>query len=83
MGYKLTLNISKELSEQAKVYARKQGRSLSDLVESYFKALTSDQPEQGVAVSSKIKSLRGILKVPEGYDYKTELEKELSKKYLK
>lgn len=82
MGYKLTLNIDKKVSEQAKIYARKQGRSLSDLVENYFKSITSEQDEKDFPVSSKIKSLRGVLKVPEDYDYKEELTNELAKKYL-
>lgn len=83
MSYKLTLSIDKGLSEQAKIYARTQGRSLSDLVESYFKIITSDQPDQKISVSSKIKSLRGVLKVDEDYDYKEELSNALSKKYMK
>ncbi len=83
MGYKLTLSIDKTLSDQAKIYAKSQGRSLSDLVESYFKALTADQQEGQLAVSSKIKSLRGVLKVDDKYDSKEELAKALSKKYMK
>ena len=83
MGYKLTLSIDKKVSEQAKVYARKQGRSLSDLVENYLKSITTDQEEGYFSVSPKIKALRGVLKVPEDFDYKAELSDELEKKYLK
>ncbi|MFC2090513.1 DUF6364 family protein [Bacteroidota bacterium] len=83
MSYKLTLSIDKSLSEQAKVYARSQGRSLSDLVESYFRVISSEQREQQLSISPKMKSLRGVLKVDEDYDYKEELGKALSKKYLK
>ena len=32
MDYKLTLNLNKRLAEKAKVYARSQGRSLSDKI---------------------------------------------------
>jgi len=83
MDSKLTLSVDKSLAERAKLYARSQGRSLSDLVESYFKILTSDQEPSDLEVSLKIKSLKGILKVDEDYDYKQELSDALSKKYLK
>lgn len=82
MNSKLTLSIDKSLTQKAKTYARKQGRSLSDLVESYFMMLTKDVDEPDFEVSSKIKSLRGTLKVPKDYDYMKELSKSLSKKYL-
>jgi len=83
MDSKLTLSVDKKLSEMAKRYARSQGRSLSDLVESYFKILISDQEPSNLELSSKIKSLKGVLKVNENYDYKHELSNALSKKYLK
>ena len=38
MNTKLTLNVDSELVQKAKSYAKDKGRSLSDLVESYFKA---------------------------------------------
>ena len=40
MDTKLTLNVDSELVQKAKSYAKDKGRSLSDLVETYFKALT-------------------------------------------
>ena len=81
MNTKLTLSIDRALTEKAKKYARKQGRSLSDLVESYFKVITTDEKITELEVSEKIKSLRGALKVSKDYDYKKELTKSLSKKY--
>jgi len=83
MGYKLTLNVDKELAEQAKVYARSRGRSLSDLVENYFKMLSTGNDNVEFEMSSKVKSLRGSIKVPDDFDYKTELSSQLSKKHLK
>ena len=83
MDSKLTLSVDKSLAEKAKLYARSQGRSLSDLVESYFKVLTSDDEESDLKVSPKLKSLKGVLKVEDDYDYKKELSDSLSKKYLK
>lgn len=83
MDSKLTLSVDKSLAEKAKLYARSQGRSLSDLVESYFKVLTSDTEESDLKVSSKLKSMKGALKVSDKYDYKNELSDSLSNKYLK
>jgi len=39
MDSKLTFNVDRELVRKAKSYAKDKGRSLSDLVEIYFKAL--------------------------------------------
>jgi hypothetical protein len=83
MDSKLTLSVDKQLTEKAKLYARSQGRSLSDLVESYFKILTSEEFEKVAQVSPRIKALKGVLKVDDDYNYKEELSKELSKKYMK
>ena len=83
MDSKLTLSVDKSLAEKAKLYARSQGRSLSDLVESYFKVLTSDKEDSELTVSPKLKSMKGALKVDADYDYKKELSDSLSKKYLK
>lgn len=83
MDAKLTLSVDKQLAEKAKLYARSQGRSLSDLVESYFKVLTSKEFEKVIEVSPRMKALKGVLKVQEDYNYKEELSKELSKKYMK
>ena len=80
---KLTLSVDKEIVEMAKKYARNQGRSLSDLVESYFKILTSDEPDHDLQLSSKLKALKGAVKVTDDYDYKKELAKALSNKYKK
>lgn len=83
MESKLTLSVDRKIAERAKVYARSQGRSLSDLVESYFRILTSEQQGIDLQVSPKIKALKGVFKVPDGFDYKKELSEALTKKYLK
>ncbi len=82
MDSKLTLSVDKILAQKAKLYARSQGRSLSDLVESYFKVLTTDDDDSDLIVSPKIKALKGSLKVTDDYNYKKELSESLSKKYL-
>lgn len=82
MDSKLTLNVDKELARKAKIYASKKGRSLSDLVESYFKALTRKTGNSEIDFTPKVKSLLGSFKVPNNFDYKKELSEQLTKKYL-
>jgi len=81
MNTKLTLTIEQSVIERAKKYAKEKGRSLSDIIENYLKSITA---EQRVAddISPLINSLRGSFKAPESFDYKKELSKELSEKYM-
>jgi len=81
MNTKLTLTIEQSVIERAKLYAQAQGRSLSDIIEHYLKAITAEyiKPEDA---SPMINSLRGSFKVPKSFDYKKELSKGLSEKYL-
>lgn len=80
MTTKLTLSIDKEVIEQSKQFAASQNRSLSDLIESYLRTITSVQ-EKNIKVTDKISSLHGSFKVPDGFDYKKELEEEIIKKH--
>lgn len=82
MNTKLTLTIEKRLIEKAKEYAKIKGRSLSDIVENYFKAIVKDE---GIIQSESTPiadSLRGSFKAPKDFDYKKELTKSLTAKYL-
>ena len=80
MHTKLTLSIEQSLIEKAKLYARGKGRSLSDIVENYLKVLTREDVD--IEITPIVKSLKGTFKAPEDFDYKKELSKKLSKKYL-
>lgn len=82
MNTKLTLTIEKEIIEEAKEYAKEKGQSLSDLVENYFKLITKESREiKPKQLSPRIQRLRGILKVDKDFNYKKDLEEELTKKY--
>ena len=84
MNTKLTLTIEREIIEKAKQFAKKNKRSLSDLVENYLKALVvEDKKEKERELSPIVSSLKGAFKMPENFDYKEELSKQLEKKYLK
>ena len=82
MDAKLTLNIDKDVARKAKVYARKEGRSLSDLVENYLKLLTKNSAIEDSEYSPRVKSLLGSVTLPLDFDYKKELVDALVKKYL-
>jgi len=78
MQTKLTLRLDDSLIEQAKLYAKEHGKSLSLVVANYFQTLTS----QNVAAPSSpiTQSLIGIIdpKLVNGDDYK----KHLDQKYM-
>ena len=82
MDAKLTLNIDKDVARKAKVYARNEGRSLSDLVENYLKLLTKNTDVEHSEYSQRVKSLLGSISLPKDFDYKKELADSLAKKYL-
>jgi threonine synthase len=81
MNTKLTLTIEQQTIEKAKEYARKRKRSLSDLIENYLKALTSETSTED-DLTPTVKSLKGSFKLPADFDYKKELADRLSEKYL-
>ena len=82
MNTKLTLTIEQAIIEKAKFYAKEKGRSLSDIIENYLKVLTSEDAKENVEITPFVESLQGSFKVPNDFDYKEELRKSLSKKYL-
>ena len=82
MDAKLTLNIDKDVAHRAKVYAKKEGRSLSDLVENYLKLLTKNSAIEDSEYSPRVKALLGSVTLPKDFDYKKELANALVKKYL-
>lgn len=82
MNTKLTLTIQKEVIQVAKEYAKEKGQSLSQLVENYFKLISSSRRKiEPVELSARVQKLRGIIKTDGPVDYKAVLEEELSKKY--
>ena len=82
MNTKLTLTIEQEIIKRAKKYARENGRSLSGLIENYLKAITAEKKAVQKEKSPLTDSLKGSFKAPPDFDYKKELGKSLSKKYL-
>jgi len=82
MKKKLTLTIEKEITERAKILARREGTSISQWVENLLKEKTEKSahewsPEPG----SWTEKMLGSVSLPEETDYKTLKEKEILKKY--
>ena len=80
MANKLTLSIEKEVVESAKNYAQETGRSLSELVGNYLKALTQKEI-QSKPLSPRVKRLRGSVKLPDNFDYKKNIESAITNKH--
>ncbi|MEL7124563.1 MAG: DUF6364 family protein [Bacteroidota bacterium] len=85
MNTKLTLTIDKDIIEEAKKYAKSNGRSLSGIIEEYLKSLIEvREDESAFEISPLVESLWGSVKpIEKNTSYKEALTEELSKKYLK
>lgn len=81
MTTKLTLTLDDKIIQRAKRYARTKGRSVSELVESYFKSITDPEDDQSDELSPSVKSLMGSFKAPQNFDYKEILREEKQRKY--
>ena len=82
MNTKLTLTIEEDVINNAKKYAKGKGRSLSNLIENYLRAITKESVSDEIELTPIVKSLKGSFTVPKDFDYKKELTNKLSKKYL-
>lgn len=82
MNTKLTLTIEETVIAKAKKYAKEKEKSLSDIIENYLKVITSEVLKSNNEVTPLVKSLKGSFSAPQDFDYKKELTKSLSGKYL-
>ena len=85
MATKLTITVNKTIIEEAKSYAKSQGRSLSNLIEEYLKSVVHQKSqEDNFEISPIVKSLWGSVKpISNSMDYKDILSEEILKKYSK
>ena len=89
MKTKLTLVMEDEVIYNAKIYAKKKEESLSSLVENYLKVVSESSKLKNPKKSNSKKAIsliekyRGIISLPEDYDYKKEIGLYLLKKYNK
>ena len=80
MTTKLTLTMEDKVIDSAKKYARQKGKSLSDIVANYLKSISTHEITTE-DISPKVAKLKGVIKLPEDFDYKKEIGNALVKKY--
>lgn len=81
MDTKLTLKLKKKVIDQAKRYAAEHETSLSKIIENYLAAITSESEEKD-EISPLVKSLSGVIQLPQDFNSKDQLHKHLNEKYL-
>jgi len=81
METKLTLKLDETIIDQAKKYAFKRKKSLSRLVEDYFKELGSDEFKQTSSINPIVKELSGIISINDVTSFEDDYESYLEKKY--
>lgn len=85
MDIKLTVKLNKDVIESAKNYAASQKRSLSRIIESYLKSLTSQSDittdDDEIQISPYVKSMSTGIHIPVNIDPKKEYSDYLTEKY--
>lgn len=81
MNTKLTLILDKSVIERAKLYASTKNTSLSKLIETYLDRVTAEEDSKE-EISPLVKSLSGVISIPENLDHKKEYASHLANKYL-
>ena len=84
MNTKLTLSLEKEVIEKAKVYAKGTGRSLSEMVENYFRSLVSKSDKNNIDdndIEEQLKKITGIVTLPDDFDIKKAKEEYYKERY--
>jgi hypothetical protein len=80
MDTKLTIKLNNDVIARAKSYAQHRKTSLSKMIESFLDSVTKNEPDD-IEITPLVKSLSGVIKVPEDFDYTRERTEYLIKKY--
>lgn len=80
MDTKLTLKLDENIIERAKTYAKQHQISLSGLIENYLEKITKDNKEE-LKITPLVKSLSGVLTIPEDNDHRSGYANFLTDKY--
>lgn len=81
MESKLTLKLDEAVIDQAKKFAFKRKKSLSKLVEEYFKELSGTESRQLASVHPVVREISGILSAEGGISSEDEYAAYLEEKY--
>jgi hypothetical protein len=77
---KLTLKLDHEVINRAKKYARDRRTSLSKMIESFLESVTKPDPGEA-GITPLVKSLSGVVSLPEDYDYRQDRTDYLASKH--
>lgn len=80
MDKKLTLSLNQGIIENAKIYAKSNNISLSKLIESYLATLTK-KSEMKSEITPLVKSLSGVIELPEEFNEREAYSNYLLEKY--
>ena len=81
MNKKLTLSVDDSIINRAKEYAEEHNQSLSEIVETYFRIITTGNEAEEKEISPVVSELLGSVKVPDDFDYEKDRLEYLEKKY--
>ena len=81
MDKKLTLSLDENTIYSAKNYAKSNNISLSKLIESYLKTLTTNQTKKQTNITPLVKSLSGVISLENGFNSKDTYTEYLIDKY--
>ena len=81
MNTKLTIQLDGTVISRAKLHAQTQKTSLSKMIESYLRNITSVEKKKDTEISPLVKSLMGVINLSESFDYKKEYTDYLIDKY--
>ncbi|HZV69231.1 MAG TPA: DUF6364 family protein [Saprospiraceae bacterium] len=82
MTTKLTLSVEKEVVEKAKLYAKRTGRSLSEIIEGFLETLTSENAQKSNKTSPKLRKIIGVVKLPKNFNEENAKRAHLENKHL-
>jgi hypothetical protein len=80
MDTKLTIKLDTDVISRAKRYAQHRKTSLSKMIESYLDSVTKPDSDN-IEITPLVKSLSGVVSLPQDYDYKKDRTDYLIKKY--
>ena len=80
MDTKLTIKLDNDVIFRAKRYAKHRKTSLSKMIESYLDSVTKPDSDD-TEITPLVRSLSGVISLPEKYDYKKDRTDFLIKKY--
>jgi hypothetical protein len=80
MDTKLTIKLDDDVISRAKRYAKHRKTSLSKMIESYLDSVTKPNSKK-IEITPLVKSLSGVITLPDDYDYKKDYSDHLTSKY--